>query len=118
MKIKIYIAAFFIIIFIGKLITIDSNIFGLIFKGNEITFADPFCPNHKLKPAKEINSFHKYSTLNKIKIDIFCNVIYPVNFFQISTILKKYNYKKVNYFSFLVNSLYSFKFYPPPKFNF
>lgn len=118
MKIKIYIATFFILIFLGKLITIDSNIFGLIFKGNEITFVDPFCPNQKLKSAKETNSFHKYLTLNKIEIDVFCNTIYSINFFKIFTFLKKSNYKKVNYFSFLVDSLFSFKFYPPPKFNF
>jgi hypothetical protein len=114
MQIKSYIAIFFVVVFLGKFITIDSKFLGVIFDSDEITFVNPFCKKQQLNTHKEGQSFNE-ATLNNISFNVICASPFQFKIDNYPIGITASNYQKHNYQTQSIMSAYRDKFYPPPK---
>ncbi|MHB1146942.1 MAG: hypothetical protein ACYC01_05030 [Lutibacter sp.] len=115
MQIKPFIAIIFVMIFFGKLVTIDSKLLGVIFDSEEIILVNPFCEKKISKIPQSKPSFDQVSSANNISVHVICASPFQ---FEVNNSLMAYakpNYHEYNYQTQLIISAYRDKFYPPPK---
>jgi hypothetical protein len=115
MQIKSYIAIFFVTVFLGKFITIDSKLLGVIFDSDEITLVNPFCEKHKLSKHQEGQSLDEASLVNNIRVNVICISPFQFKIDNYRIAITAPNYQKHNYQTQSIISAYRDKFYPPPK---
>lgn len=115
MQIKSYIAIFFVIVFLGKFITLDSKLLGVIFNSEEITLVNPFCEKHQLNPPKEGQSFYEASLVNNINVNVICASPFQFKIDNYPIAIAAKNYQEHNYQTQSIINTYRDKFYPPPK---
>jgi len=115
MQLKSYIAIFFVTVFLGKFITIDSKLLGVILDSEEITLVNPFCEKHQLNTHKEGQSLDKASLVNNITINVICTSPFQFEIDNYPIAIVEPNYQKHNYQTQSIMSAYRDKFYPPPK---
>jgi len=115
MQIKSYIAIFFVAVFLGKFITLDSKLLGVIFNSDEIFFVNPLCNKHKLNTDKEGQSFDQAFLVNNIRINVICASHFQFEIDNYPIAIAEPNYQKHNYQTQSIINTYRDKFYPPPK---
>jgi hypothetical protein len=115
MQIKSYIAIFFVAVFFGKFITIDSKLLGVIFDSAEITFVNPLCKKHQLNTHKEGQNFNEASLVNNITVNIICASPFQIKIDNYPIAIAAPNYQEHNYQTQSIISAYQDKLYPPPK---
>ena len=115
MQIKSYIAIFFVVVFLGKFITMDSKLLGVIFNSDEITFVNPFCEKNKLNKHQEGQSFDKASLANNNTVNVICASPFQFEIYNYPIAFAEPNYQEHNYQTQWIISTYRDKFYPPPK---
>ena len=115
MQIKSYIAIFFVAVFLGKFITVDSKLLGVIFNSGEITFVNPLCKKQELNTHKEGQSFDQASLVNNFRVNVICASAFQFEIDHYPIAIAEPNYQKHNYQTQSIISTYRDKFYPPPK---
>lgn len=115
MQIKSYIAIFFIAVFFGKFIALDSKLLGVIFDADEITFVNPFCEKNKLNKLQEGQSLDEASLVSNISVNVICASPFQFEFDNYPIAFAKPNYQEHNYQTQSIINTYRDKFYPPPK---
>jgi len=115
MQIKSYIAIFFVAVFLGKFITIDSKLLGVIFDSDEITFVNPLCKKHQLNTFKEGQNFDEASLVNNITVNVICASPFQFEMDNYPIAIAEPNYQEHNYQTQSIINNYRDKFYPPPK---
>ncbi|HSQ47763.1 MAG TPA: hypothetical protein VLM44_12705 [Lutibacter sp.] len=115
MQIKSYIAIFFIAVFLGKFITIDSKFLGVFVDSEEITLVNPFCKKLQPNTPKEIQSFDEASLFHNITVHVICASPFQFEIYNDSIAFAAPNYQKHSYQTQSIISNYRDKFYPPPK---
>lgn len=114
MKIKTYISIFLVLIMVGKLFALDSNILGEIANTSEISYVKKKCDSnsHKQSGDFQFNQVHEGIQITFLS---FCNSVFqleePVdekNIIQLSF--------KCDFWHIVADTKeYSYKFIPPPK---
>ena len=115
MQIKSYIAIFFVAVFFGKFITIDSKLLGVIFDSEEIAFVNSFCKKNNLNKHQDRQSFDEASLFNNITVKVICASPFQLKIDNYPIAIASPNYQKHNYQTQSIISTYRDKFYPPPK---
>lgn len=115
MQIKSYIVIFFVAVFLGKFITIDSKLLGVIFNSEEITLVNPFCEKNKLNKHQEGKSLDAASLVNNSTVNVICASPFQFEIDSYPIAIAEPNYQKYNYQTQSIISTYRDKFYPPPK---
>lgn len=115
MQIKSYIAIFFVAVFLGKFITIDSKFLGVFVDSEEITIVNPFCKKLQPNTLKEIQNFEEASLFNNIAVHVICASPFQFEIYNESIAFAAPNYQKPNYQNQSIISNYLDKFYLPPK---
>lgn len=115
MQIKSYIAIFFVVVFLGKFITMDSKILGIFVDSEEITLVNPFCKKLQPDTPKEKHSFYEASLFTNITVDVICASPFQFEIYNHPIAFAETNYQKHNYQTQSIISTYQDKFYPPPK---
>lgn len=113
-QLKNYIALFFVVIFIGKLATIDSNFFELLMNSSEVTVVNKMCPKKQLLK----NSSDKISISSKgegIEMNFLCHSLFDHEIMGWESITAQNNFQTYSYRSPRIFSPPGDKFYPPPK---
>lgn len=117
MKIKPYIAVFFVLIFFGKFLMLDSKFLGSILETENIAWVNSYCENNPLGSSEENSKvdLEQASNILILNADAICNA--PFNFID-----QKWpepqaesNFQDIDYRNTPVISAYPDKFYPPPK---
>lgn len=114
MNFKNYLAAFFIMVFLGKMVTIDARFLGIIFDTSEVMLVNKLCPKKQLHQ----DTSQKFATDNvtpSFEIDYLCNVVFDIQVDDSSEALPENNFKKYSYRAPGNFSIPGDKFYPPPK---
>jgi hypothetical protein len=114
MQLKNYIAAVLLMIFLGKMISMDSKILGMIFESYEVTLVSNLCPKKQL----QTNSVEEVSEDNlslSFEIGYLCHAAYDIQLHDSSQALAENNFRKYFYHVPGNFSISGDKFYPPPK---
>jgi len=115
MQIKSFIAIFFVVVFLGKFITIDSKFLGVIFDSDEITFVNPLCKKLQLNTYKKGQSFDEAPLVYNINVNVICASPFQFKIDNYPIAIAEPNYQEHNYQTQSIMSAYRNKFYPPPK---
>lgn len=117
MTVKSYIAIFFLVVFFGKFLLMDSKILVAIFEADEIAYVNPFCKKQNVKI--QANSLQEalaedHKPLDLI-IDSFCNATFKFEVFTWeSEIITEETRTYTHYTPSLPESSKD-RFYPPPR---
>ncbi len=113
---KQYIAIFLVIIFSGKLITVDSDLFSFILNNNQIILLNPLCERKNNNLQKNGDNFETSSPIQLLKLARICSNNYQfTDEIEISEI-RDQNLREFVYVRPLVLSVHPRKLYPPPKY--
>ncbi|MFO7719992.1 MAG: hypothetical protein R6W85_06095 [Gillisia sp.] len=115
MQIKTYIAIFFVAIFLGKFIAMDSKILGVIFDSDEIAFFNPYCEQNILNNHQEGQSIDEGSLVNNYSFNVICASPFQFEIETYPIAFAENNYQEHNYQTQSIIITYQDKFYPPPK---
>ena len=115
MQIQSYIAIFFVTVFLGKFITMDSKLLGILVDSEEIILVNPSCKKLQSNISKEEQSFDEASLFNNIIVNIICASPFQFEVYNEPIAFAEPNYQKHNYQTQSIISAYQDKFYPPPK---
>lgn len=115
MQIKAYIAIFFVAVFLGKFITSDSKLLGLIVDSEKVNLVNPFCKKLQTNTPKEVQNFEEASFFNNITVHVICASPFQFETFNEKIVFTAPNYQKHSYQTQSIISNYRDKFYPPPK---
>lgn len=114
MKTKSCIALLLIIIFIGKLVALDSNFLGQAVNSDKLSFVKKSC---ELKTSQDFSDFEFVQDSDGIQVSFnsFCNSVYKLEKQELKETVVHPNFK--NNFRFLFSKTNSFidKFIPPPR---
>ncbi|MGM1056261.1 MAG: hypothetical protein ACQEWG_10300 [Bacteroidota bacterium] len=117
MNLKSNIAIFFVVVFFGKSLMMDTNFLGSILDTKEIVYINPFCENKKADVFENgsTRDFSPVSNVLIIPIDSYCNAPFQFELSGWTLIEVKTNYQRYNYTSPEFFETFSDKFYPPPQ---
>lgn len=117
MNLKSYIAIFFMVVFFGKSLMMDTNFLASILDTKEIVYINPFCENKKAELFENgsTRDFSPVSNVLIIPIDSYCNAPFQFHLSGWTLIEVKTNYQRYNYTSPEFFETFSDKFYPPPQ---
>ncbi|MCM4158152.1 hypothetical protein DHD80_19335 [Gramella sp. AN32] len=114
---KQYIAIFLVMVFLGKLITVDTDILSVVLDANQVVLINPFCEK-KINDIEETGDHLKTpSPVQILKLARTCSNNYQlVTEKEIPTVFPS-DYKRFLYRKHLVISIHPRKLYPPPKYS-
>lgn len=113
MQWKNYIALLFVVIFLGKMLTMDTKFFGAFLDSSGVTLVNKMCSKPQLSPAAEDIST---VTLNQgLEMDFLCHTVFDHQIAEWTVSLTKDNFRKYTYQTPGIFSPPRDKFYPPPK---
>lgn len=117
MNIKSYLAIFFLVVFFGKSLMMDTNLLASILDTKEIVYINPFCENKKADVFENGSAQDLIPASNVliIPIDSFCNAPFQCQLSVWTIPGVKTNYQSYNYTSQEFFDTFSDKFYPPPQ---
>ncbi len=112
---KQYIAIVLVMVFSGKLITVDADFFSFIVGTNKVLLLNPICEKKKDSFKETSESFKTSSPLKILKLARTCSNNYQIiSEKEIPEVLHS-EYKRFSYTSHLFVNIHLRKLYPPPK---
>ncbi|WP_300441466.1 hypothetical protein [Christiangramia sp.] len=117
MLVKPYIAIFLVVIFLGKIITVDSDIFSYILNNNQIILVNPLCERKNNNLQENADHFGTSSPIQLLKLARICSNNYQFTEEIEITEIRDQDHREFVYVRPLVLSLHPRKLYPPPKFS-
>ena len=117
MIIKQSIAILLMIIFSGKLITVDSDIFSFILDTNQIILLNPFCEKKNNDLKEEGNTLKNSSLLVIVKLARTCSNNYQFTEKIEIPEIRDQNLMEFVYVRPLILCVHPRKLYPPPKYS-
>lgn len=117
MKIKPYIAVFFVLIFFGKFLMLDSKFLGSILESENIAWVNTYCENNPLGSSEENipDDLEQASNVLVLNTDAICNAPFHFSENNWPESQSEPNFQHIDYRNTPVISAYPDKFYPPPK---
>jgi len=112
---KQYIAIILVMVFSGKLITVDADIFSFVNGNSMVLLLNPICEKNKNSFKETGESFKFSSPLKILKLARTCfnnYQIIPEN--EFAEVLHS-EYKRFSYTTHLFDVIHLRKLYPPPK---
>ncbi len=114
---KQYIAIVLMMVFSGKLITVDSDIIGLILKTDEVVLLNPFCEKKNNSLNKTVDNIETSSPIQILKLARICSNNYQFTEEIEIPETRDLDFTKFVYIRPLVISIHPGKLYPPPKYS-
>ena len=114
MQSKTYISLFFVFIFFGKFLSVNSGLQQLLFDTEGITFINLLCEKQNAQSSKK--EMLSESTVNSvIMVSDVCNPVFQFEFPQWSKAVLVSNFQNHKHKTPSLIPVYGDKFYPPPK---
>ena len=114
MVLKNYLAAFLILIFLGKFVAIDSQLLGIILDTSEVTLVNKMCLKKQLQ-SDQVAVYVTGNIKTSFELNYLCHSVFDLRKDDWSEILSENNFKKYAYRPPGNSSIPGDKFYPPPK---
>ena len=114
MQFKNYIAILFVVIFLGKLVTMDANFFGVFLDSSGVTLVNRMCSKKPLLTVAS-DDISTAKVNQGLEMDFLCHTIFDHQLGEWVVALTEDNFRKHNYQTPGLFSTPREKFYPPPK---
>lgn len=114
MQLKNYIALLFAVVFFGKLLMVDTNLFLILEKTEDITFLKPFCKKNKAG-GEDKAMFTEAAMASSLTMDLLCQVPFDLKISEWPAPISNMNFREYAYIDPGQLSTPREKFYPPPK---
>lgn len=115
MKNSNYIGCLLLLVFIGKLISVDAKFLEFTSENNFVSHVNPNCKKIQFKNTKSIFEYSLGNSKTTHSINYMCSAPYNIELFTWEdTIIANYH-QKISYRVATLSSDYSKKLYPPPK---
>ena len=114
MQLKNYIALLFVIIFLGKIVTVDAKFLDAFLDSSGVTLVNKRCSKKSLLS----NATQDISTATvdqRLEMDFLCHTVFDHQLTDWDVALTLNNFRKYNYQTPGIFSTPREKFYPPPK---
>lgn len=108
-----YIACFFLLVFFGKLLSVDSALPQVFFGGETITFINPFCEKRNAKPFDEPHV--EPSSQTNIAIGEMCTSLFQFEFPQWEASALALNFQPPQHKAASSTPVFQDELSPPPK---
>ena len=114
---KEYIAIFLVMVFLGKLITLDTDIFSFLLSTDRVVVLNPLCEkkNNDIKETGE--HFKSSSPVQLLKLARTCSNNYQLIAEKEIPEIRDLDFREFVYVRPLVISIHPRKLYPPPKYS-
>ena len=114
MKLKNYIALLFVIIFLGKLVTMDAKFLGAFLDSNGVTLVNKMCS--KKPQLSNTSEDISTATLDQgLEMDFLCHTVFDHKIADWGMAISEDNFRQYKYMTPGLFSTPREKFYPPPK---
>ena len=113
MELKKHIAFILVVIFLGKMISIDAKLFGVLLDNTGISLVNKRCAKPKLTPASEVISTASFD--QGLEMDFLCHSVFDQNLAEWTVAVIEDNFREYSYQSPGLFPTPRDKFYPPPK---
>ena len=114
MGFKNYIAAFLVFLFLGKMVSIDAKLLGIILNASEVTLVNKMCPKQQLDKDSP-DEFAQADLESHFEFDYLCQMAFDFKPDEEVNTVTHNNFKKHTYRTPEIFSISYDKFYPPPK---
>ena len=114
MNVKNYISAFFILVFLGKMITMDAKIFSVLLDPSEVTVVNKLCPKKQFQ-AGASKEFAAANLASVFEYQHLCQTVFDIKISHTSEQPTENNFRRYNYKEPADLSTPGEKFYPPPR---
>ncbi len=114
MQFRNYIAAFLVMVFLGKMISMDAKFLGMVFDTSEVMLVNKLCPKKQLQ-TKSPQEYATNDFAPSFEIDYLCHSAFDIQIDYSLEALSENNFKKYSYRAPGIFSIPGDKFYPPPK---
>jgi|GEM_PF-4256980 hypothetical protein len=114
MGFKNYIAAFLVFLFLGKMVSIDAKLLGIILNASEVTLVNKMCPKQQLDKDSP-DEFAQADLESHFEFDYLCQVAFDFKPDEEVNTVTHDNFKKHSYRAPGIFSISRDKFYPPPR---
>lgn len=112
---KQYIAIILVMVFTGKLITVDSDFFSFLMGTNKVLLLNPICEKKKNSFKGTGESFKTISPLKILKLARTCSNNYQIIPEKDISEVHYSEYKRFSYTTHLFVNIHQRKIYSPPK---
>ncbi|TVZ27112.1 hypothetical protein JM83_2135 [Gillisia sp. Hel_I_86] len=114
---KQYIAIVLLMVFSGKLVTVDSDIIGLMLKTDQVVLLNPFCEKKDNNLKETVHNIENSSPIQILKLARICSNNYHFIVGKEIPETQDLDFRKYVYIRPLVISIHPGKLYPPPKYS-
>ncbi|UZH54962.1 hypothetical protein JRG66_13485 [Salinimicrobium tongyeongense] len=114
MGFKNFIAAFLILLFLGKIVSIDAKFIGVILEASEVTLVNKMCLKQQLTEGSHSEFTHADIT-SHVELDYLCHVSFDFRPEEEFKTLTAKHFKENSYHPPEIFPISRDKFYPPPK---
>ncbi|MFD0976000.1 hypothetical protein [Salinimicrobium gaetbulicola] len=114
MQLKNHVALLLVVIFLGKLVTVDSKGFGALLDSSGMTLVNKMC-SKKLPNNKTSEDLSTDTVIQGLEMDFLCHTAFDHNITEWGVTMTEDNFREYNYQTPGVFSSLQKKFYPPPK---
>ena len=114
---KQYIAIVLLMVFSGKLVTVDSDIIGLMLKTDQVVLLNPFCEKKNNSLNKTVDNIETSSPIQILKLARICSNNYQYTEEIEIPETRDLDFTKFVYIRPLVIIIHPGKLYPPPKYS-
>ncbi|SDL32097.1 hypothetical protein SAMN04488034_103184 [Salinimicrobium catena] len=113
MQLKNYIALTLVVIFLGKLLTMDAKFYGTFLESKGVTMVNKMCSKPQLKTAKE--DIAPASLNQGLEMEFLCHTVFDQTIAEWAVALNEDNFREYSYQTPGLFRTPRDKFYPPPK---
>jgi hypothetical protein len=111
---KNYIALFFVVVFLARLATVDTNSFELLLSSSGVTMVNKMCPKKQLlKNASE--KLSPETAAQEVEMNFLCHTVFDHETTEWKIAMTGENFQQYTYQAPGIFSPPTEKFYPPPK---
>lgn len=114
MQLKKHIAILFVLVFFGKLLTVDTNLLMIMENSEDVTFLKPFCKNSKAG-GEDTAEFTETAIASSMTMELMCQVPFDLKITEWPAPVADMNFRQYGYKNPGQLTVPQEKFYPPPK---
>lgn len=113
-QLKNYIALLFVVVFLGRLATVDANFFGLFMESSGVTLVNKMCPKKQLLKSTS-EKLSAASASQGFEMSFLCHTVFDQKIAAWNSVTTEDNFQQYIYQAPGIFSTPREKFYPPPK---
>ncbi|MFD2519187.1 hypothetical protein ACFSTG_14860 [Salinimicrobium flavum] len=115
MELKNYIALMFVILFAGKVVTVDARIFMILMDSVGVSLVNDRCEKPLFSDQSDATDIAEAVMIPSLEMDFLCHTLFDLRIMEWPSGIAYMNFRQYTYQDPGIISSHHEKFYPPPK---